>query len=186
MQVAPVASTGKGEEEEDIESQKQEILFFFGHRFGPYACFSQFFRSPFVDSDTGIDYWCAEQYMMHQKAVLFDDVQTAEKILRTSGNPLEVKRLGRKVKNFDESTWAARREEIVFRGNLFKFKQNAELLRILRQTGTAEICEASPYDRIWGIGFSADCALVEKNRPHWGKNLLGKILMKVRHQLCVQ
>ena len=41
--------------------------------------------------------------------------------------------------------------------------------------------KASPYDRIWGIGFSAGKA--GANRDDWGNNLLGKALMRVRDRL---
>ena len=41
--------------------------------------------------------------------------------------------------------------------------------------------QASPFDNIWGIGFNAVDA--ESNYAHWGLNLLGKALMKVRRRL---
>ncbi len=41
--------------------------------------------------------------------------------------------------------------------------------------------EASPFDRIWGVGY--DAANAESNRGNWGENLLGKALMRVRDRL---
>lgn len=41
--------------------------------------------------------------------------------------------------------------------------------------------QASPEDRIWGVGFGAKNA--EENRDKWGENLLGLAIMKVRDKL---
>lgn len=41
--------------------------------------------------------------------------------------------------------------------------------------------QASPKDRIWGVGYDAEHA--EANRADWGENLLGKALMRVRARL---
>ena len=48
--------------------------------------------------------------------------------------------------------------------------------------------EASPYDRVWGIGFSEGWVRVDEkkggvDREAWGENLLGKALMRVRERL---
>ncbi|OAQ81364.1 hypothetical protein VFPBJ_03948 [Purpureocillium lilacinum] len=55
------------------------------------------------------------------------------------------------------------------------------LREMLLATGEREIVEASPYDSIWGIGFTERDA--EGMREHWGENLLGKALMEVRSEL---
>lgn len=136
--------------------------------------------------------------MMYHKAILFNDQAVADEILQ-AGHPRNVKALGRKVQNFSEDTWKKHRVDIVRKGNLLKFTtavteegfrkgtgENAPLIdgslrEMLLATGTSEIVEASPFDKIWGIGFKADVA--EKARKHWGLNLLGKALMEVREQL---
>jgi len=56
------------------------------------------------------------------------------------------------------------------------------LREMLLRTGDREIVEASPMDRIWGIGFAAGKA-EEVGRERWGLNLLGKALMEVRRLL---
>lgn len=81
--------------------------------------------------------------------------------------------------------WDANKDRIVYEGNLLKFTQPVEggtnlLDRLLGTTG-CELVEASPYDRIWGVGFKA--AEAEKNRDAWGLNLLGLALMKAREEL---
>ena len=139
--------------------------------------------------------------MMYQKAMLFGDAEVAAEIL-VAEHPRTVKGLGRKVRNFDEKKWVKARDAIVCKGNLLKFttavteegfrkgtSSKAEdipliegsLKEMLIATGDKEIVEASPYDRIWGVGFTAKDA--DQNRKRWGLNLLGKALMQVREEL---
>ena len=91
--------------------------------------------------------------------------------------------LGRKVKNFDEKKWNETKYSIVFAGNLLKFSQDENLKDFLLSTKNDIIVEASPYDKIWGMGMSADDEFVE-NPTRWkGENLLGFALMEVRDEL---
>ena len=55
---------------------------------------------------------------------------------------------------------------------------------MLLETSDRLLVEASPYDRTWGVGYSASKA--EANRSNWGENLLGKALMRVRDRLRAQ
>jgi ribA/ribD-fused uncharacterized protein len=123
----------------------------------------------------------AEHWMMVQKALLFKDAEKAREILEVPDNMAAVKALGRKVKNFDEAVWVSARKEIVLSGNLHKFGQNEELKGKLLATGTKKIVEASPRDRVWGIGYGARNAL--QNQGRWGLNLLGLALEETRRQL---
>jgi ribA/ribD-fused uncharacterized protein len=100
----------------------------------------------------------------------------AYKILETI-SPREIKNLGREIKNFNATTWNKEKFEIVKRGNYLKFKQNKNLKETLLSHCEKIFVEASPYDRIWGIGFSKDKAL--DNISNWGENLLGKALNEV-------
>jgi ribA/ribD-fused uncharacterized protein len=97
-------------------------------------------------------------------------------------NPRQQKALGRKVTNFDPNRWEAACEEIVFRANLAKFTQNDELREMLVATGDKVIAEASPLDAIWGIGMAEDHPNV-LDQSLWGRNLLGKAIMRVREHL---
>lgn len=116
---------------------------------------------------------------MYQKAMLFDDTEIATQILKT-GNPKMQKVLGRKVKNFEEAIWVAERERIVYEGNYHKFSQNPDLKEALLATKGKTIVEASPLDKIWGIGLSEDDERAH-NRKQWrGLNLLGVVLTKLR------
>ena len=71
-------------------------------------------------------YNCCEQFMMEQKALLFGDYETADLIMK-SAEPKEQKKLGRTVKNFNESKWNTVADDIVYNANLAKFSQNLEL-----------------------------------------------------------
>ena len=119
---------------------------------------------------------------MYQKAVLFNDIKAAKRIME-SDNPKTTKKLGRTVRGFNSEIWEQNREKIMFDGVLLKFLQNEDLKQKLLATGDAVLVEASPYDRIWGIGMKKTDA--EKISPeNWkGLNLLGKVLMKVREEI---
>lgn len=142
--------------------------------------FSQWHKSVFVVADN--TFTSAEQWMMYQKAMLFNDQETADAILRTT-NPKTQKALGRKVKNFDETVWIAHRERIVYEGNYHKFSQNPDLKEALLATEGTTLVEASPLDKIWGIGL-AEHHEDAKNRHKWrGLNLLGVALTQLRDDL---
>ena len=100
----------------------------------------------------GITFSSMEQYMMYKKAMLFQDRETAGKILQTD-DVAEIKALGRGVRNFDDQIWIKSREEIVYKGVLEKFRQNPELSAQLKETGEDVIAECAVKDRICGIGL---------------------------------
>ena len=143
-------------------------------------CLSQWYPSPFeVD---GVRFATAEHYMMWGKARLFGDGEVAAKVL-TAGHPKEAKDLGRKIRKFDEDTWVAERVAIVTAGNMEKFRQHPELLAFLLGTGERVLVEASPMDRIWGIGLAADDERAQDPATWRGLNLLGVALMRAREAL---
>jgi ribA/ribD-fused uncharacterized protein len=148
--------------------------------FRPEAPFSQWHPARF-ELD-GHVFNCAEQYMMYGKAVLFADAEIAAQILESSV-PRQHKALGRKVHNFSDAVWKANREKIVADGSRAKFTQNTELRQALLETAGTELVEASPFDRIWGIGLAASDARAEDPKQWRGQNLLGKILTRLRDEL---
>ncbi|KAF2033602.1 DUF1768-domain-containing protein, partial [Setomelanomma holmii] len=141
----------------------------------------QWFWSPFtIDGET---YATAEMWMMVQKARLFKDEDVARNMLATT-DPKQHKALGRQVDNFDGKVWDEQKLKIVEDGNYHKFtaSEDAENLRkMLLATGDRELVEASPLDRIWGVGFGEKNA--GQSRQWWGQNLLGKALTNVRARL---
>jgi hypothetical protein len=120
--------------------------------------------------------------MMASKARLFGDDDAVAAVL-AAASPRAAKAAGRAVRGFDEQAWAAARFNLVVAGNLAKFRQNPELGGFLAATRPKVLAEASPRDRIWGIGMAAGHP--EATRPsRWrGLNLLGFALMNVRDQL---
>ena len=118
----------------------------------------------------------AEHWMMACKALLFNDQDIFAQVISTTGTLKTIKSLGRKVSNFDEEVWVAARYQIVIEGNLCKFREsrNKGLRERLLGTGERMIVEASPLDRIWGVGFGEKRALSVKQS--WGLNLLGRSL----------
>jgi ribA/ribD-fused uncharacterized protein len=148
-------------------------------RFEPFlrGVFSQWHPAGFeID---GQRYGCAEQWMMAQKARLFGDAARAEAILATD-DPGEQKRHGQAVAGFDSETWDRWKVDIVYRGNLAKFGQNAGALRQLRGTIGAMLVEANPRDWIWGAGVAIGDPRVGDPSQWPGENLLGRVLVAVR------
>ncbi len=163
-----------------------KYLLFWGHQ--PNAdgsigkgCFSQWFEASF-DAD-GQTYLTAERFMMAEKARLFGDVETRVSIL-AARTPAEAKKLGRGVKGFDDVLWEGARFDIVVRANEAKFSQNQALRDYLLTTGDRVLVEASPVDRIWGIGLAANDERALEPRSWCGLNLLGFAQMEVRARLA--
>lgn len=128
----------------------------------------------------GIEYSCCEQYMMHQKALVFGDIEIAQKILETT-SPREQKDLGRQIKGFNQEIWDSHKYGVVFKGNYNKYKQNEEFKSLLFSFPDDSIfVEASPIDKIWGIGRSVE-DLESLDPSLWmGINLLGNVITTVR------
>lgn len=168
-------------------------IFFFRESEVPHGCFSQWYRATFTDPESGLDFNCAEQWMMWNKAKMAGDEATMAELMKTS-SPRKQKALGKRVANFDPVEWDRIKFDVVVRGNFLKFTQTDDaaycsdgqeptpLRTTLLGTGDSYLCEASPFDPVWGIGFTAARA-PEVVRSTWGQNLLGRALCVVREQL---
>ncbi|NUR26094.1 MAG: NADAR family protein [Catenulispora sp.] len=164
--------------------RRVKYLFFWGHSGGLRpSCLSQWWPVRF--SEGGREFASAEHYMMAHKAWLFGDDDTAERVL-AAGHPGEAKELGRGVRGFDDRVWVERRFEIVVRGSVLKFGQHDELREYLLETGNRVLVEASPVDRVWGIGLAADDERAGSPRRWRGLNLLGFALMAARQELAAR
>ncbi|WP_297438433.1 NADAR family protein [uncultured Clostridium sp.] len=175
----------EGIKEQYKNDKNMECILFWGHRVKENdvirkSCFSQWYKVSFnID---GIIYNCAEQYMMAEKAKVFEDVDILLEILETS-EQARIKILGRMVKNFDEEIWNNQKYKIVVKANLHKFSQNEELKEFLIGTGDKVIVEASLYDKVWGIGMNESDKDATNPNKWKGENLLGFALMEVRDLL---
>jgi ribA/ribD-fused uncharacterized protein len=162
--------------------------YFYGHTAGkPYKSFSNFYPSRFsmldqssARGDVRLDFFCSEQALMWHKAMVMGDPKTASLILQAS-EPRKCKQLGRMVANFDDKLWTERRHDVMVRILTAKFGQNPELMEELLSTGEREIAEASPSDRVWGIGLNV--ADAQRGLPWRGTNVLGQALEETRATL---
>jgi ribA/ribD-fused uncharacterized protein len=159
---------------------RTRFVFFWKERDLDPGCLSQWWPAPFVVDE--VTYRSAEHWMMARKARLFQDAATLDKVVRAP-TPAAAKSLGRAVRGFSEDRWASARYDIVVAGNLAKFSQNDDLRRYLVSTGTRVLVEASPLDRVWGIGLAGDDEAASSPSRWRGMNLLGFALMEVRERL---
>jgi hypothetical protein len=165
---------------------KPKFVFFWGHE--PQGrqritktCLSQWYPAAFTID--GQAYPTAEHWMMAEKARLFNDTEMCAQIL-AAPHPGAAKALGRQVAGFDHGIWTQHRQQIVIDGSLAKYRQNAALQQFLVQTGARVLAEASPQDRIWGIGLAENDSDAQIPAQWPGLNLLGFALMRVRSALA--
>lgn len=163
-----------------------KYLHFWGHRPLPdgrigVSCLSQWWPSPFVVEE--VHYATAEHWMMAQKARLFGDAEAERRVLAAE-HPTEAKKAGRLVRGFDGATWERERFRIVVEGSAHKFAAHADLRAFLLGTGDRVLVEASPVDRVWGIGLAAGDEAASDPERWRGPNLLGFALMEARERLA--
>ena len=116
-------------------------------------------------------------------ARLFKYEEALERILAAK-SPAEAKHLGRLVRGFDDDRWAQDCFALVTAGNVAKFGQHPELRAYLLGTASRVLVEASPLDRVWGIGLAAEDPRAADPRQWRGGNLLGFALMQAREELA--
>jgi len=165
--------------DKNIRVTDKHIFFWFGWP-------SNWYPSKFTATINNTEYmfYNTEQYFMFLKALYFNDIDIAHEIIENGSNPKEAKRLGRLVRNYDDKKWNEVKENIMFDANYLKYTQNRDLFEKLMDETIADkhFVEGSPYDKIWGIGVSFKTASDDEST--WkGKNLLGKVLDKVRDSL---
>jgi ribA/ribD-fused uncharacterized protein len=157
-----------------------KYVFFYGDCFSNWAFGS--FTAKAIDGNT-YTYNCSEQALMHNKALCFGDLHTAEKIMLAE-HPREQKTLGRKVNGYKDDVWNAVRFEVMVMILVRKFACSPSFFKTLMSVTPQQIIvEASPYDTIWGIGLGLDSPDLENETKWRGTNLLGEALMKTREVL---
>lgn len=162
--------------QDPVNDRAEHFCYFFGKN----SPFSNFHPAKFVLD--GMEYSCSEQYMMYQKAKLFNDEEEANNILKAT-DPFEMKRCGRRVKGFENDVWYKYCVGIVKKGVKAKFKQNPHLEKALIDTFPRILAEATPRGPLWGIGLGLSDPLI-RNRNTWrGDNWLGYLLTDVRNQI---
>lgn len=143
----------------------------------PLGCCSNWHPTGF--DFRGIHYATGEHWMMWQKARLMGDAKKESQILAAS-TPRRAKELGGEVKPYDGALWDAVREQMVYYGVREKFMANEPERNLLLSTGSALLAEASPYDKVWGVGMTADDPRFANPAKWEGENLLGRACMRGR------
>ncbi len=156
-------------------------IYFYSHN-GEYGYMSNFY--PCVFTHDNIKFNCSEQFLMYVKAKTFepDNIELHMQIL-TETNPSKIKNFGHNVANYNDVTWASMRYNVMVQGLKCKFEQNPELKAQLKSTGKKLLYEASPSDKIWGIGLDIAQVAKQTHKINYGTNLLGRALMEVRNGL---
>ncbi|WP_443049625.1 NADAR family protein [Streptomyces sp. NBC_00178] len=172
-----LARTARGE--------RVKYLHFWGHRPRPdgtlgAGCLSQWWPSPFTVGS--VTYASAEHWMMAGKARLFGDPESERQAV-AAASPGAAKKVGRLVSGFDGTVWTRERFALVVEGSVHKFGQDPALRAYLLGTGDRVLVEASPLDRIWGIGLTGDDPRAADPSSWRGLNLLGFALMEARSRL---
>lgn len=170
-------------EKEDIRITDDYVFFY-------KACspLSNFYKTlivwPSAETRENVVLHSSEQIFMAEKAWMFSDKETYEKILKCK-DPAGCKRLGRKVANYSNAVWRAHRYHVMCEALRAKFRQTIDMIEYIRRKDFRGKCfvEASPSDIVWGIGLGIhDDAIL--NKANWkGSNLLGKALDRIREEL---
>lgn len=153
-------------------------VFFFGSEF------SNFYTPCLIELD-GQTFTSSEQAFMYYKAKHFGDEESAKKILLTN-IPAKAKKLGRVVKNFDSEEWMKVCKDVMKKVCKAKFEQNIGLKNKMLEYENQKFVEASPYDKIWGVGISEDDDMILDEKNWKGTNFLGEVLTEIRDELIKQ
>ena len=167
------------------------VIPFYGHTHGTYACFSNFFASPF---DFTLPACCSaaprtlrvafgEQAIMACKAAAMGDWASYDKISRSHTSPKACKALGRKVKPFRQDVWAGVVVEVAVEIATQKFASDPALWKVLDGTGDRVLAEMTKNDSYWGTGIDRSHADAQTPSAWPGTNILGYALMVARERL---
>ena len=160
-----------------------EFIFFWGEN----SYLSNFFLdTPFILN--GIYYISSEHYFMETKASTWPTNKNKylQELILKSPTGKQAKSYGIQVEGFNEEVWNKIKFNVMKIGITEKFNQNPFYLNKLLETGNKILIEASPYDKIWGIGMNEKKFLTLDSKEQENilkeRNLLGKALMEVREE----
>jgi N-glycosidase YbiA len=144
-------------------------IYFYRVHEKPYGCFSNFSRHGFEMKD---GWWpTAEHYFQAQK---FPGSPYAE-LIRLAETPMRAAEMGRDRQYPLRPDWESVKDEVMFAAVLSKFETHDDIRAILLGTGEEYIVEKTTYDYYWGCGTDGT-----------GKNMLGRILVRIREILHAQ
>jgi ribA/ribD-fused uncharacterized protein len=156
-------------EKEPLPEPEEGVIRFAGSSEGMYRGFNNFFKAPFTVD--GKDYMSIANYFNSQKFAGSDDAFAEE--IRGQKNPALTRAKAANKDHPARADWAAVKVDVMRRGLVAKFSQNAELRTLLLSTGEAPI-EATQEDEMatkgyWSIGADGN-----------GENMIGELLEEVR------
>jgi ribA/ribD-fused uncharacterized protein len=135
-----------------------------------------------LDQIEGQDFFCAEQFMMMDKVLLFNPGNLQD-YLKNCKSPPQCKKYGRsrqKISKYNDSAWTKVNLAWVTIGNYLKFTQNLTIKKEMLKTNDALLVEGAENDKIWGVGMYPDNPLINDPKKWKGQNKLGQALMVVR------
>lgn len=133
-----------------------------------YGEFSNFWRA--IIAIDGKVYPTTEHYFQAQKYATVNP-ERAEQI-RTAPDPRTAADFGRNRKYPIRQDWESVKDEVMMTALRAKFTQHPKLGELLLSTGDEELIEDTTYDYYWGWGTNRN-----------GKNMLGKLLVRLRTEL---
>ena len=142
---------------------------------------SNFYKCKFDYNN--VTYTSSEQFIQVTKASLFPDNEGLVHRMMNTHEPLELKKLGSSVRNYDDGIWKERAIELLLPGLKRKFQQNPHCGAFLINTGNRLIVEASRSDTLFGIGQGLGSPTLLNRETHIGKNIQGNMLMSIRDDL---
>ena len=128
----------------------------------------------------GVKLPTSEHHLMREKARLMGD-EHAMALIKAAPTALAAKRLGRKVKPWNQGLWDDNCDQIMEDILEAKFNSTSAMREyILGIEG--HFYEASPKDKVWGIGIGVQQAMA--GVPHNGQNKLGLALDRARARIA--
>ena len=126
----------------------------------------------------GFTYHSGEHEFQLGKAMYFRDWDSFDAISKCK-TPLEAKRLGRKVQNFDADLWSL--HSLAIMRQVCANRVQLESVQVaLALSLDLDIVEAAPRDTIWGTGYGLDRSAEGESR---GYNKLGIIWTNTRTKI---
>ena len=131
-----------------------------------------------------IQWKSSEQAYMAEKAIYFGDYSAFIEILNAP-TPAEAKKIGRRVKNFDQEKWNKVSYDIMYNIVYAKFSRVKECkdALLLDEIRDKHFVEGSPVDAIWGVKIIWNDPRIDDEANWQGENRLGRILDAVRTAL---
>lgn len=131
---------------------------------GEYFFLSNFYMRN-IETVNGV-FPSVEHMFMAEKSTSTEDYE----MIRQSSSPKEARQIGRIIEL--RSDWEDVKDEIMYEACYYKFSQHEDLRQRLLATDDKVLVEGNK----WGDDYWGKCT------PN-GKNVLGKILMRVREEL---